>query len=168
MRRISSAHRLGRLDLPLPLQCGQSMYPDRFSDGRIRCRVISMMPNCEIRRIFVRAPVARIASRSALDVAAVLLVAHVDEVVDHHPAQVAQPQLPGDLAGGVQVHLVGGLLGVVVGPEVAAVHVDRHQRSVCSITMEPPLGSGTFFCWMRWISSSTPYLWNSGSLPRRT
>ena len=30
--------------------------------------------------------------------------------------------------GGLQVHLVGGFLGVVVGPEVAAVDVDGHQR----------------------------------------
>src|SRR5262249_48811083 len=40
-----------------------------------------------------------------LDATAMLLVAHVDEVVDDHATQVAQPQLAGDLPGGLQVHL---------------------------------------------------------------
>ena len=57
-----------------------------------------------------------------------LLLAHVDEVVDDHAPQIAQAQLAGDLAGRQQVHLVGGLLGRVVGAEVAAVDVDGHQR----------------------------------------
>ena len=43
------------------------------------------------------------------------------------PAKVAEPELTGDLLGGAEVHLVGGLLGVVLDPEVARVDVDRHQ-----------------------------------------
>ena len=87
------------------------------------------MPNCEILQDLGAGPVAldRVAHR-LLDAAAVLLVAHVDEVVDDDAAQVAQPELAGDLLGGLQVHLVGRLLGVVVGPEVAAVDVDGDQR----------------------------------------
>ena len=70
-----------------------------------------------------------IASRSAFSTSRrCVSLAHVDEVVDDHAAQVAQAQLAGDLLGGLQVHLVGGLLGVVVGPEVAAVDVDGDQR----------------------------------------
>ena len=53
-------------------------------------------------------------AQSFLHAALVLLFAHVDEVIDDHPAEVAQPKLPGDLAGGLQVHLVRGFLGIVV------------------------------------------------------
>ena len=56
-----------------------------------------------------------------------LFLAHVDEVVDDHAAQVAQAQLPGDFARGQQVHLIGGFLGRIVGAEIAAVDVDGHQ-----------------------------------------
>src|SRR5205085_9729119 len=48
------------------------------------------------------------------DAAPVLLLTHVDEVVDNNTAQVAQTELAGDLLGGLQVHLVGRLLGIVV------------------------------------------------------
>ena len=88
-----------------------------------------MTPNADVLRIFVRASIASkgIAER-LFDVPAMILVLHVDEVVDDHAAQVAQPQLPADLLGRLKIHLIGGLFGVVVRPEVAAVHVDRHQR----------------------------------------
>ena len=66
-------------------------------------------------------------AEGALDAAAVPLLAHVDEVVDDHAAEVAEPELPGDLLGGPQVHLVGGPLGVVLDPEVARVDVDGDQ-----------------------------------------
>ena len=55
------------------------------------------------------------------------LLAHVDEVVDHHAAQVAEPQLPGDFLGGDLVELEGRFLGRAVGAEAAAVDVDRHE-----------------------------------------
>ena len=73
-------------------------------------------------------PVAlhRVAQRP-LDVAAMAVLAHVDEVVHHHAAQVAEPQLAGDFLGGDLVELVGRLLGRAVGAEVAAVDVDRHE-----------------------------------------
>ncbi len=45
-----------------------------------------------------------------------------------HPAQVAEPKLPADFLGGLQIHLVGVFLDVVIGAEIAAVHVDCHQR----------------------------------------
>ena len=43
------------------------------------------------------------------------------------PPRSRSRKLPGDLLGGQQVHLIGGLLGVVVGAEVAAVDVDGHE-----------------------------------------
>ena len=67
-------------------------------------------------------------AQGALHVAAMAFLAHVDEIVDDHAAEVAQPQLAGDLLGSLQIHLEGGFLGVVVRAEVAAVHVDGHQR----------------------------------------
>ena len=47
---------------------------------------------------------------------------------DDHAAQVAEADLPGDLLGRLDVHLVGGFLGRIFGAEAAAVDVDRHQR----------------------------------------
>src|SRR4051794_11232317 len=63
-----------------------------------------------------------------LDPAAVPLLAHVDEVVDDHAAEVAEAELAGDLLGGAEVHLVGGPLGIVLDPEVPRVDVDGDQR----------------------------------------
>ena len=65
--------------------------------------------------------------RARSDAAAMLLLAHVDEVVDDHAAEVAEAELPGDFLGGQEVHLVGGLFGRVVGAEAAAVDVDGDQ-----------------------------------------
>ena len=151
---------------PVPRQCGQSGKMLRFETGRMRCRVISMMPNCEMRRILVRARSRRTASRSASStLRRCFSLAHVDEVVDDDAAEVAQPQLPGDLLGRVQVHLEGGLLGVVVGAEVAAVDVDGDQRlGLLDDDASRRAAAATCFCWMLAISSSMPYLWNSGSV----
>ena len=55
------------------------------------------------------------------------LVAHVNEVVDDDPAQVAEPQLSGDLPGRLQIHLVSRFLGIIIGAEIAAVDVDGDQ-----------------------------------------
>ena len=81
-------------------------------------------------------------AHGSLDSAAVLFVAHVDEVVDDDTPQVAQAQLPGDFLGGLQVHLVSRFLGVVVGPEVAAVHVDGHQGLGLIDDDRPAVGQG--------------------------
>src|SRR5260370_32773982 len=61
------------------------------------------------------------------DTPPMLFLAHVDEVVDNDAAQIAKAKLPGDLLGRLQVHLVSRLLGVVIGPESTAVHVNGHQ-----------------------------------------
>ena len=66
-------------------------------------------------------------AQGPLHAAAMPLLAHVDEVVDDHAAQVAKPELPGDLLGGPQVHFVGGSLGIVLDPEIARVDVDGNQ-----------------------------------------
>ncbi len=100
-----------------------------------------------------------------LDGAAMLVVAHVDEVVDDDAAEVAEPELAGDFLGGLQVHLERRFLGVVVGAEVAAVDVDGHQRFGLLDDDRAAVGQrdlalldlGDFLLDAVW--------WNSGSLP---
>ena len=55
------------------------------------------------------------------------VLAHVDEIVDHDAAQVAEPELPGDFLGRDLVELEGRFLGRAVGAEAAAVDVDGDQ-----------------------------------------
>src|SRR5439155_8587129 len=62
-----------------------------------------------------------------LDAAAMALAAHVDEVVDDHAAEVAEPKLAGDLLGGGDVEMKRGLFGIVFLAKAAAVDVDGHQ-----------------------------------------
>jgi hypothetical protein len=59
---------------------------------------------------------------------AVLLLFHVDEVDDDDAAEVAQPQLPRDRHGRLEVRAVDGFLEVAVPDERAGVHVDRGER----------------------------------------
>ena len=63
-----------------------------------------------------------------LDLGVVLSVAHVDEVDDDQPPQVAQPELPGSLLGSLHVGLEGGVLHPLLAGRLAGVDVDRHQR----------------------------------------
>src|SRR5688572_1508559 len=61
----------------------------------------------------------------------VFLVLHVDEVEDDDAAEVAQPDLPHDLLGGLEVGLEDGVLepaGGLLADVAAGVDVDRHQR----------------------------------------
>jgi hypothetical protein len=69
--------------------------------------------------------------------------AHVDEVDDHQPADVAQPQLPADLGRGLEVGVAGRVALVLPGfrlPELTSMAV---SASVWSMTMAPPLGRPT-------------------------
>ncbi len=62
-----------------------------------------------------------------LDFADVGAVLHVEEVDDDQPRHVAQPELPGDLARGLQVGRRGGLLDIMLARGPPRVDVDRHQ-----------------------------------------
>ena len=62
-----------------------------------------------------------------LDAAAMALAAHVDEVVDDHATEIAEPQLAGNLPGGGDVEVESGFLGVVFLAEAAAVDVDGDE-----------------------------------------
>src|SRR5262245_16711940 len=122
------AHALGRLDLARAVAMW-AILVDAPLEGRPD-PLAGHLDNAELRDLeHLRAgPVAfdRLAHR-LFDAAAVLLIPHVDEVVDDHSAQITEPQLSGDLLGGMQIHLVRGLFRIVVGAEAAAVDVDRNQ-----------------------------------------
>src|SRR6478736_9436812 len=62
------------------------------------------------------------------DLPAVVLDLHVDEVDDDDPADVAQPQLLGDLLGGLEVVAEDRLLEVRRADVLAGVDVDHRQR----------------------------------------
>ena len=62
--------------------------------------------------LHARAVVAQRIAQAVLHVALVPLRLHVDEVDDDEAAQVAQPQLPGHLVGGLEVRAQRGLLDV--------------------------------------------------------
>ncbi|OQC35539.1 MAG: hypothetical protein BWX64_02412 [Acidobacteria bacterium ADurb.Bin051] len=63
-----------------------------------------------------------------LDRPAVLGALHVDEVDDHQPADVAQPQLARHLARRFEVRGVGGLLLARRPGRLAGVHIDGGER----------------------------------------
>ena len=65
---------------------------------------------------------------AALDGAVVALLLHVDEVDDDQAGEVAQPQLAGDLVGGLEVGLERRVLDIVLAGGLARVDVDRDQR----------------------------------------
>ena len=63
-----------------------------------------------------------------LDLVPVLARAHVDEVHDHQPADVAQPQLPADLGRGLEVGVAAVSSWFARAPGLPGVDVDRGQR----------------------------------------
>ena len=71
--------------------------------------------------------VLEIVVKPLFQLAAVPLVAQVDEVADDDAAQIAKRELPGDFVGRFHVGLEGGGLGVAVIAKLSAVDVDRHD-----------------------------------------
>ena len=53
---------------------------------------------------------------------------HVDEIDHDQAADVAQPQLPGDFLGGLQIGIAGGCFDVAAARAARRVDVDRDQR----------------------------------------
>lgn len=68
--------------------------------------------------------------------------AHVDQVVDDQPAQVAEAELPADLVDGLEVGLEGVGLGVAGGAALARVDIDRDEGLGLLDDQRPPLGRG--------------------------
>src|ERR1700704_1483216 len=64
----------------------------------------------------------------ALDRTIVALLVHIDEVDDDQACEVAQPQLPRDFLGGLDVGRERGILDVMLAGRAARIDVDRNQR----------------------------------------
>ena len=62
------------------------------------------------------------------DRAVVALLVHIDEIDDDQTRQIAQPELPRDLVGGLEIGLERGVLDVMFARRPTGVDVDRHQR----------------------------------------
>ena len=84
------------------------------------------------------------------DLEPVLAVLHVDEIANDNASQVAQPQLPGNLLGCLDVGLGNGVFQLVRPAHVlAGVHVDGHQSlglvdNDVAPRFQPNLGSQGF------------------------
>ncbi len=70
----------------------------------------------------------KIGVQASFQIAAMPLVAKIDEVANNHPAQITQAQLPGNFIRCLDIGLERGGFGVGVLAEFPAVHVDRDDR----------------------------------------
>ena len=92
-------------------------------------RVISTSPSSEISNDLGPGLVAGQGVPEDLhDLVAVLLDLHVDEVDDDDPADVAEPELAGDLLGRLEVVAEDRLLEVRLADVLAGVDVDHGER----------------------------------------
>ena len=98
---------------PRPWQVGQVSLNDSTRPSEIRLRVISTRPSSDISNAWVRVLSRASASRNTrIDLVAVRLDLHVDEVDHDDPADVAEPELAGDLLGRLEVVAEDRLLEV--------------------------------------------------------
>jgi hypothetical protein len=89
-------------------------------------------------------------------------VAHVDEVADDEPAQVAETELAADLVDGLDVGLVGVGLGVLGAAAAARVDVDGDEGLGLFDDEPPPEGRGTSVACMSSSWDSMPNAWKMG------
>ena len=95
----------------------------------MRLRVISTRPSSEMSNTWVRVLSRARASRNDLDdLVAVVPDLHVDEVDDDDAADVAQPELLGDLDRGLEVVAEDRLLEARRADVLAGVDVDHRER----------------------------------------
>ena len=121
-------HALGRLHQAAAAAAGHSLYTLRLRLGRIRCRVISIRPNGLVRRIFVRARSRFTASRSVRSTLRRCRSLRMSmKSLTTTPPRSRSRSCRAISLGRDQIELIGRFLGRVVGAEVAAVDVDRHQ-----------------------------------------
>ena len=114
---------------PRPSQFGHVSAKSVSRPSPMRLRVISTRPSSEMSKTCVRVLSRASASRNAsTTLLAVVPDLHVDEVDDDDAADVAQPQLLGDLLGRLQVVVEDRLLEVRRADVLAGVDVDHRQR----------------------------------------
>ena len=112
-----------------PWQVGQVSLNDSTSPSEIRLRVISTRPSSEISNTWVRVLSRASASRKTRMTSSRFCPdLHVDEVDHDDPADVAEPELAGDLLGRLEVVAVDRLLEVRAADVLAGVDVDHGER----------------------------------------
>ena len=84
------------------------------------------------------------------DVLLVFLALHVDEIDDDDSAKVAQPDLPDDFFGGLDVDLGDGVFEISLADILPGVHVDGHERfglvhDDVATALQPNLGMQCLF-----------------------
>jgi len=95
----------------LPPHCGHGSVELSSTLARMRWRDISNSPKCEMRPTWIAGAILPQAiGELALDRAVVALLVHVDEVDDDEACEVAQPQLPRDFLGRLEIGLQRGVL----------------------------------------------------------
>ena len=116
----------------------------RFGERRAQplARQLEQAEARDLAELHARAVVAQRVLQPHFDLALVLGALHVDEVDDDEPAEVAQPQLAGDLVGRLRFVLnavVSMSPALVARAELTSIET---SASVWSITIAPPDGSG--------------------------
>ena len=114
---------------PMPWQRGHGMV-GRLGERRAQplARQLHQAEARDLAELDARAVVAQRVAQAVLDLALVLGALHVDEVDDDQAAQVAQPQLAGDLVGRLAVGVERRLLDVAALGGARRVDVDGDQR----------------------------------------
>ncbi len=80
-------------------------------------------PNLDARAVLPQA-----IAELALDRAVVALLVHIDEVDHDETGKIAQPQLPRDFLGRLEIGLERGILDMMLARGAAGIDVDRDQR----------------------------------------
>jgi hypothetical protein len=113
----------------MPLQRGQAMLVDSPIEGpQALPRQLQQAEARETPDLDARAVLAHGIAQPVFDGALVLLRLHVDEVDDDQAAEVAQPQLTGDLVAASRLVLSAVVSMSLPRGRARRVDVDRHQR----------------------------------------
>ena len=101
----------------------------RFGERRAQSlpRQLEQAEPRDLAQLHARPVVAQRVLHPHFDLALVAGALHVDEVDDDQSAEVAQPELPGDFVGGLQVRVERGRLDVARLGRARRVDVDRDQ-----------------------------------------
>src|SRR2546426_6797724 len=124
MRRTTTS---GRNTRPVPWHVGHSAVIDCHSDGRTRCRVISIRPSSDTANALVRARSCPRWVRNSWSTLSRLPRDSMSMKSTTMMPPMSQPQLPRDLASRLDVGLQDRALGILLARVAARVHVDRGQ-----------------------------------------
>ena len=113
----AAAGTAGAIGKDAPFQAGADALPGHFDQaeraGAQDSRACSIAPHG--------------IAECSLDVSPMAFFPHIDEIIDDHASEIAQPQLSSDLFRRGQIQLVGGFFGGFIGSKASAIDVDGHQ-----------------------------------------